>query len=110
MTEHSPSRKQNLEPIADLIDGVVASLGERAGLGRGAAIWAQWAEIAGDEWADTVPLKLEEGVLAVGVSGGISATRLRYATGGLLARITECVGPDVVTSIRVQIRRDRRVR
>lgn len=104
MNEES-SKKRDLEHVGDLIDVVVSALGARTGGGAAVALWSEWAAIAGADWADTVPVRLERGVLSVAVPDGRRATRLRYSTGELKQRIEARLGPEVVSSVRVHVRR-----
>ena len=110
MNTENPKRRQDLEHMGHLIDGVIADLGGRESLGTTALLWAEWADVAGRDWALTTPIRLDNGRLVVAVPDGITATRLRYVTGELIARIDARIGPDVVSSIRVQIRPEGRRR
>lgn len=97
-------RHRDLEPVGNLVDRVVADVARRAGLGPGAAVMSKWPALSAGEWDKATPLRIEAGTLHVRVPDGISATRLRHATGPLLARIERLVGPDVVSSVRVHVR------
>jgi hypothetical protein len=108
MSESPWNEKKDLEHVGGLIDGVVAALGERAGLGPAALLWADWESVSGRAWKDATPARLDRGVLVVAVPNAMTATRLRYETGGLLARIADRIGPDVVSSIRVKVQRPKR--
>ena len=108
MTGRPEERKRNLELVGDLIDGIVSALGQKAGLGADRELWSDWEAVAGPAWAGTQPVRLEERSLIVTVPDGITATRLRYATGDLLERIATRIGPDVVTSVRLTRRSKRR--
>jgi hypothetical protein len=97
--------KSDLQSVGDLVDGVVSSLGRRVGLGQTAQLWADWPDLAGPEWTKATPIRLEKGTLSVAVPDGMTATRLRYATGELIKRIDDRMGPGVVSNVRLQIRR-----
>ena len=107
MTKQPPRGKSDLQPVGDLVDGVVSSLGQRAGLGQTALLWADWPDLAGREWAKATPIRLEKGTLSVAVPDGMTATRLRYATSELIKRIDDRMGPGVVSKVRLQIRRQK---
>jgi hypothetical protein len=97
-----------LEHVGDLLDGVVSSLGGRIGLSGATVLWADWEAIAGPKWATASPLKLEAGVLSVGVPDGTTATRLRYDVGSLIRRIEDQLGADIVASVRLRVQRPER--
>lgn len=97
-------RYRDLERVGNLVDRVVADVARRAGLGRGAAVLSQWPTLSVGEWQKATPLRVEAETLHVGVPDGITATRLRHATGPLLDRIAHLVGPSVVSSVRVHVR------
>jgi hypothetical protein len=105
MKDRSSRKQSDLQPVGDLVDGVVSSLGQRTGLGQAALLWADWPDLAGRDWAKATPLRLEKGTLSVAVPDGITATRLRYATGELIKRIEDRMGPGVVSNVRLQVRR-----
>lgn len=108
MTGSNDSGRRDLEHVGDLLDGVVSSLGGRIGLSAATVLWADWAALSGPKWATASPLKLEAGVLTVGVPDGTTATRLRYEVGGLMRRIEERLGPDIVASVRLRVQRPKR--
>ncbi len=105
MNEGSTDAGRDLRHVGDLVDGVVAALGERVGLGGDAVLWSEWRSISGDDWVESVPVRLKNGILSVTVSDGITATRLRYATTALIERIEARIGPDIVSTVRLQIER-----
>ncbi len=107
MNEEKSGAQQDLQHVGDVVEGVVAALGARVGLGEGAVLWSQWSSIVGDEWADARPVRLKDGTLVVTVSNGIAATRLRYATAALIERIEARIGRNLVSNVRVQIERSK---
>lgn len=110
MSETPSGAKRDLQRVGDLLDGVVAALGGRVDLGGRALLWADWSAVAGADWANSTPMRLKDGVLVVAVPDGMAATRLRYATAALIERIEARIGPDLVSSVRVQIERPQRSR
>ncbi|PRZ42690.1 uncharacterized protein DUF721 [Antricoccus suffuscus] len=66
-------------------------------------IFGQWDLIVGEMLAEkTTPVSLEAGVLTIRAVSTAWATQLRLELRRLHLKINESVGPDVVTSIRVQ--------
>ena len=100
-------RRRGLEHVGELVDGVVASLGGREGLGTSALLFAEWSDIAGPDWAQATPIRVSEGVLTVAVADGITATTLRYETAELIARVERRFGPGVVAAVRLKVARPR---
>ena len=105
MTEETEYGRRDLEHVGDLVDGVVASLGGRVGLSDAALLWKEWPAVATGDWAAAEPVRLDDGVLLVAVSDGMTATRLRYETAGLIGRIGARIGQEVVSSVRIKVQR-----
>ena len=105
MNQWDSSRRKDLEHVGDLVDGVVAAMGGREGLGNAALLWARWPDLAGGVWADATPVRLDRGQLVVAVGDARVATKLRYSTAELMERIEARIGPDIVSSVRIQVRR-----
>jgi len=64
-------------------------------------IWSRWQDIAGPQmYRRTFPLKLQQGILTVGVSSSTWLQQLSFLKESLLNRLDEEVGPDVVSEIR----------
>ena len=105
MTDGSSHGRRELEHVGDLVDGVVASLGGRVGLSDVALLWREWPSLAVGDWTTADPVRLDDGVLLVAVPNGLTATRLRYETAEMIGRIDARIGHDVVTSVRIKVRR-----
>jgi|GEM_PF-241080 len=89
------------------LDGVVRELGGPALSSASlSGVFGQWREVVGDAIADHAdPISIDNGCLAVAVDQPGWATQLRFLEADLLARIAERVGPAVVTSLEVRVRR-----
>ena len=105
MTGGSSHGRRELEHVGNLVDGVIASLGGRVGLSGVALLWSEWPSLAVGDWTAAEPVRLDDGVLLVAVPNGVTATRLRYETAELIGRIDARIGYDVVTSVRIKVRR-----
>ncbi len=92
--------------MSDLVDQVVGKVLGRTGAGAEHVIWTEWSQVAGERWKSSTPVKLDGSVLLVAVPDAAAATRLRYSTGNLLARIAARVGEGRVSAIRVKVRRE----
>lgn len=74
--------------------------------GQAITLAEEWEEISGKEWAAySRPVSLWKGELAVEADNGGVASLLRYATGELLRRIDDRLGPGVVTTMRIRVAR-----
>jgi predicted nucleic acid-binding Zn ribbon protein len=89
------------------LDGVVRELGGPALSSASlSGVFGQWREVVGDAIADHAdPISIDAGRLVVAVDQPGWATQLRFLEGDLVARIGERVGPGVVTSLEVRVRR-----
>jgi len=66
------------------------------------AVFAQWAEVVGDQIAEhAAPTALRDGVLTVSAESTAWATQLRMVQSQLLAKIAAAVGNRVVSSMRI---------
>jgi len=110
-TDQSPRRRRWSGPgpsprDPQALGTVFARLAQTHGWGgdlqRG-RIFGQWDLIVGQTLAEkTGPVSLEDGVLTIQAVSTAWATQLRLELRRLHAKINETVGPDVVSSIRVQ--------
>jgi hypothetical protein len=105
MNDWSGKPKRRLTPMSELVDSVIGDVLRRTGAAAHHVIWTEWAEIAGKEWLGSTPVRLEGDTLWVAVPDAGSATRLRYATKDLLARIAARAGDGSVTRVRVKVSR-----
>jgi hypothetical protein len=107
MSRRGNDRRRDLTPISDLVDGVIADLGERTGMGTGTALAVEWRSVAGPDWKEARPVGLDSGTLVVAVPDGRAATRLRYGRSALLKRIEARFGPGIVSSVRIKVAREK---
>ncbi|MCK9522419.1 MAG: DUF721 domain-containing protein [Proteobacteria bacterium] len=97
-----PRRSQPL-PIADITSIQVQSL-YRGNPEVHPRLWTRWTHIAGEQLAQrTFPLKLQKGLLFVGVSSSTWMQQISFLRDELLQRIAQEVGPGVVTEIRLML-------
>jgi predicted nucleic acid-binding Zn ribbon protein len=96
---------EHLIRLDSVLDDLVRSLaGPKSSRSAVARVFGEWASVVGDVVAaQTVPLRLDDGRLLVGVEQAAWAAQLRYMTGDLVARCAEHLGPGVVTSIELRI-------
>lgn len=106
MSEWSGKPRRQLTPMSELVDGVIGQVLRRTGAAAHHVIWTEWTEIAGKDWSGSAPVRLEGETLWVAVPDAGSATRLRYATKDLLARIAAKAGDGSVTRVRVKVTRE----
>jgi predicted nucleic acid-binding Zn ribbon protein len=91
-------------PLGETVDRLVRSMGAPSASAT-RSIFADWAEIVGDQIADHArPHALRERTLVVAVSDPAWATQLRFLEADLLARIAAATGSDEVTAIEVRVR------
>lgn len=73
-----------------------------------AALFSRWEEIVGPDVASHVqPVVVRGSVLHLEADHPGWATQMRFLEADLLRRLTETVGPGVVETVQVRIRRDR---
>jgi predicted nucleic acid-binding Zn ribbon protein len=92
-----------LEHVGVGLDGLLRRLGmpELVDLER---LVDGWEELAGEPWASAaVPVGWHEGTLDVEVTDGSTATLLRYETDGLIRRLSERLGCQLVASVRIRV-------
>ena len=101
------SDENEFTSLSAALDGVVRELGGPALSSASlSGVFGQWREVVGDVIADHAdPISIDGGRLVVAVDQPGWATQLRFLEGDLLARIAERVGPAVVTSLEVRVRR-----
>ncbi len=90
------------QPFGALIDRLVHDRGwERSA--ADAAVMGRWESLVGaDVAAHCHPQSLRDGALVLEAESTAWATQLRLLSGRMLATLARELGPDVVTSIRVQ--------
>jgi predicted nucleic acid-binding Zn ribbon protein len=104
---NEPGDDDDLTSLTAALDGVVRELGGPAISSASlSGVFGQWREVVGDAIADHAdPIAIDQGRLVVAVDQPGWATQLRFLEQDLLTRIDERVGPGVVTSIEVRVRR-----
>jgi predicted nucleic acid-binding Zn ribbon protein len=88
-----------------ILDDVVTSLaGPRTTAKALGSVFTDWAAIVGDTVAEqTTPLRLERGVLLIGVAQPAWAAQLKFMRNDLVARCASHLGPGVVTTIELRV-------
>ena len=93
--------KRDLEAVEDVLDDV---LGRFAGRGRSTIIEIvdRWQEIAGPDWAGTIPAAVEGDTLVVDVPDGTAASRLQFDALRVVRRLG-AVGGGGIRKVRFRV-------
>ncbi len=92
-------------PLTEVLDQVLASLGVPSG-DVVVKISAHWTDLLGAEVAPHVtPLSVEHGRLTMVADSPAWASHLRWAEADLLRRLTDLIGPDIVTAVVLRVAR-----
>ena len=96
-------RKRDLEPMASVLDGVLAKIG----VGRAPDVlrlMAEWDVLAGGRWVGVSrPVVLKSGRLIVEVRDGAVASLLKYQVQDLLGRLQSELGAGVIDSVHLRL-------
>jgi predicted nucleic acid-binding Zn ribbon protein len=93
-------------PLGSSIERVVRSLRPGTSAASLGGVFGRWEEVVGPQVAEHArPSSLDSGRLVVVVDQPGWATQLRFLEADLLRRLAEMVGPGVVASIEVKVRR-----
>jgi len=91
--------------LPKLLDQVLAGLGAPTAATI-VVVHERWAEVIGAEVVDRAsPVSIEGGQLRIAVDSPAWANHIRWSEPEILARLEGLVGPDVVTSVRTQLKR-----
>ena len=90
--------------LGESLDAVARSIGGPPASAL-VTLFDGWADIVGPTVAaHSKPLSLTRGVLAVAVDEPGWATQMTYLEADLLRRLTEALGPGIVTRVTVRVR------
>ena len=97
-----PDERRELVAVDDVLDSVIARIGAAAVTGL-AAVRDAWPRVSGAGWEGTRPARLVRGVLTVEVPDGVTASRLRFDSGRLLAELTRELPDADVRSLALRV-------
>jgi len=91
-------------PLGQILEGLMMRREFRAGAGMG-KLMSAWEEVVGERLADeTVPAKLEKGVLVVAASSGAWAAQVTFLSEEIRRKANELLGSGEVKQVRAAVR------
>jgi predicted nucleic acid-binding Zn ribbon protein len=102
MRRRSRARREDPEPLAAAVDGLLSEQGWRPAVAAG-AVFGRWDQIVGAELAaHTRPERFSDGELVVSADSTPWATQVRLLAATLVRRVNEELGNDMVKRVRVR--------
>jgi len=90
--------------LGQILQGLMTRREFRAGAGMG-KLMSSWEEVVGERLAaETVPTKLEQGVLMVAASSGAWAAQANFLSDEIRRKANELLGSGEVKRVRVSVR------
>ena len=97
-------RSPEAVPLGQILEGLMMRREFRSGAGMG-KLMSSWVDVVGERLADeTVPGKLENGVLTVVASSGAWAAQVRFLSEEVRRKANERLGSGEVKQVRVSVR------
>ena len=91
-------------PLGQILEGLMMRREFRAGAGMG-KLMSSWEEVVGERLAsETVPAKLEQGVLVVATSSGAWAAQVNFLSEEIRRKANELLGSGEVKQVRATVR------
>lgn len=98
------NKRRQPQEISDILGEVIESAAAGVDV-RQADLVTRWKKIVPPDWTLGDPVGVRDAVLLVEVPDGSTASILRYQVEPLMAAITDEFSADLVSSVRVKIRR-----
>jgi predicted nucleic acid-binding Zn ribbon protein len=98
-----PARREPA-PITDVLGTLMEQASARYGSSL-VRLRGSWSTLAGEDWADTTPVAVQDDVVVVEVPDGGRASLLRFQADALLRAIQEAFGVGFASGIRLRVTR-----